>query len=109
MKFRLVYRGKIHATQSENRGKDSDNKVNLKHQMRQAFHLQIKELLESKRVPDIVKDAQPAELEFEACFQFVPMVWKQSTPDCSLHILITTQAKRNLSSRSGIGGVRSAT
>ena len=89
MKFRLVYKGKIHATQNENRGKDSPNKVNLKHLMRQAFHLQIKELLESKRVPDIVKDAQPAELKFEACFQFVPMVWKQSTPDCSLHILFS--------------------
>ena len=83
MKFRLIYEGDLLSTQ----GQDSSNKVAQKHKIRKCFHLQIKNLIESDRVHNEVKDSQPANLNFSSDFKFVPMVWEKNSPHCSLDIL----------------------
>ena len=88
MKFRLVYKGELLSTRIRPKKNQVDPKAFHKHEIRENFHYQIKNLLESDRVHDSVKNAQPVDLCFNSCFKFVPMVWKlKSAPDCSLNIL----------------------
>ena len=87
MKFRLVYEGEVPSTQKLNPEEETELKITRKHQIRKIFHAQIKKLLESSRVPDFVKNAEPAELNFETEFDFVPMVWENKSPSCSLDFL----------------------
>ena len=78
MKFRLVYEGDILSAQAK---KSKENQ----HKIREDFHYQIKNLLESDRVHDSVKNATPVS---RPLFNFIPMVWKlKGAPDCSLDIL----------------------
>ncbi len=78
MKFRLVYEGDVFSSQNK---KSKENT----HKIRKHFHYQIKNLLESDRILDTVKNATPVD---RAPFNFTPMVWKlKSAPDCSLDIL----------------------
>ena len=77
MKFRLVYKGDVYSAQRKNK--------NNQHEIREKFHEQIKNLLESDRVHDDVRSARPIK---DGGFNFVPMVWESiTTIDCSLNIL----------------------
>ena len=78
MKFRLVYEGDIFSAQGK---KSKENQ----HKIREDFHYQIKNLLESDRVHDSVKNSTP---ESRSLFNFIPMVWKlRCSPDCSVDVL----------------------
>ena len=88
MKFRLVYEGDIFSAQR----KSKENQ----HKIRENFHYQIKNLLESDRVHDSVKNATPVN---RALFNFIPMVWKlMGAADCSLDILFLRRDGRGRAS-----------
>ena len=88
MKFRLVYEGDIFSAQR----KSKENQ----HKIRGNFHYQIKNLLESDRVHDSVKNATPVN---RALFNFIPMVWKlMGAADCSLDILFLRRDGRGRAS-----------
>ena len=89
MKFRLVYEGDIFSAQAR-RSKE------IQHKIREDFHYQIKNLLESDRVHDSVKNTTPVN---RTLFNFIPMVWKlKGAPDCSLNILFLRRDVRGSAS-----------
>ena len=87
MKFRLVYKGALPSTQKRVRCNQVDPKATHKHGIRKHFHQQIKSLLESDRIHNSVKNSQPAQLNFSTKYEFIPIVWKNRPPHCSLDIL----------------------
>ena len=91
MKFRLVYKGDIFSVQKK---KSKENQ----HEIREYFHYQIKNLLESDRVHDSVKNATSVNRDL---FNFTPMVWYlKGTLHCSLDILFLRRDVRGSASSS---------
>ena len=93
MKFRLVYEGDIFSAQAK-------NSKEHQHKIMEDFHYQIKNLLESDRVHDSVKNATPVSRPH---FNFIPMVWKlkDAAPDCSVNILFLRRDVRGSANSHG--------